>query len=296
VLAGTAGGGAATPRCFGAAARDPEHQPCDNPALRLSVVPSPADAQIEPSAPCTPVQRAAPAVCAFGVAADRAVAKIALVGDSHAVHWRAALAVVARANRWHGLSLTLSQCPFSDVTTTLPKPERAECIRWKEQVQVWLEQHSQVSTVFLSQNSSALVAPPSGQSVFEAQVAGYVSRWTALPASVRHLVVIHDVPHNRIGTLPCVQRTMVRRKPTGRACAVPRHAALTPDAAVAAAHRLMSPRVHAVDLTRFMCDRARCYPVVGGALVHRDIGHLTRVFATTLGPFLLRAIDRLRAS
>ena len=42
-----------------------------------------------------------------------------------------------------------------------------------------------------------------------------------------------------------------------------------------------------------MCDRTRCFPVVGGALVHKDRGHLTRVFSTTLGPYVLRALNQL---
>ena len=91
------------PSCFGAAARDPEH-PCVNPDLRLSVVPSPDDAQIEPSAPCKPVGKN-PDVCAFGARDSRAVKRIALLGDSHAVHWRAPLDVIARRHRWHALTL-----------------------------------------------------------------------------------------------------------------------------------------------------------------------------------------------
>ena len=47
-------------------------------------------------------------------------------------------------------------------------------------------------------------------------------------------------------------------------------------------------------MTRFICNRRRCFPVVGGVLVHKDIGHLTRLFSTTLGPFVLRALNRLR--
>jgi len=42
-------------------------------------------------------------------------------------------------------------------------------------------------------------------------------------------------------------------------------------------------------MTRFMCDRRRCFPVVGGALAFKDGQHLTDVFATTLGPYLLRS-------
>ena len=36
--------------------------------------------------------------------------------------------------------------------------------------------------------------------------------------------------------------------------------------------------------------RAGCFPVVGGVLVHKDVGHLTRQFSTTLGRYLLSAL------
>jgi hypothetical protein len=45
-----------------------------------------------------------------------------------------------------------------------------------------------------------------------------------------------------------------------------------------------------------MCDRENCFPVVGGALVIKDIGHLTRTFSATLGPYLDRAITRLQSA
>jgi hypothetical protein len=35
--------------------------------------------------------------------------------------------------------------------------------------------------------------------------------------------------------------------------------------------------------------------VIGGVLVHKDDHHLTVVFATTLGPYLLREVNRLVA-
>ena len=78
--------------CFGAAARDP-WKPCQNPALRRVVTPTPSQALLIPNAPCEPTQRAAlVSPCLFGVkGGDR----VALVGDSHAEHWRAALEVVA---------------------------------------------------------------------------------------------------------------------------------------------------------------------------------------------------------
>jgi hypothetical protein len=63
------------------------------------------------------------------------------------------------------------------------------------------------------------------------------------------------------------------------------------DPLVNAARALRSPNVKVIDLTRHFCDAKRCFTVVGGALVRHDTSHLTQLFAATLGPFILRALD-----
>src|SRR5215218_7782855 len=65
---------AAAAACFGAAARDLE-KPCVNRALSFTAVPSPYNAPLEPSAPCTPIQTSL-AACAFGVPRRRAAATV----------------------------------------------------------------------------------------------------------------------------------------------------------------------------------------------------------------------------
>jgi hypothetical protein len=283
---------AARPRCFGAASRDPEHV-CINPKLRYSVVPTPSEAQIMPGSPCTPIKRTRlTAICAFGVRSRRARATIALVGDSHAAHWRPALEVVARAKRWRALSFYRSQCQFTTAVTNLPEPARTRCIEWNKGVVRWFRAHPSVHVVFVSQNSYAGVTIPSGQDQFAAKIAGYSSAWHGLPASVRHIVVIRDTPKDLPGTQHCIQQAMARHEAPGLTCAVPRAKAIDRDAAVTAA-RIAAPRVQVVDLNRYFCDTRRCYPVIGGALVHKDDHHMTVVFATTLGPYLERAVDRL---
>jgi hypothetical protein len=280
------------PRCFGAASRDPEHV-CNNPKLEYLVVPTPSDAQIEPSAPCTPIKKTSETkICAFGVRSAKARATIALVGDSHAAHWRGAVDVVARAKRWRGLSFYRSQCQLTLAITSLPEPSRARCTRWNQRVLRWFRTHPRVSTVFVSENAYAGVTIPSGQDPFAAKVAGYTNAWNALPASVKHIIVIRDVPINAITTDACITRAIAQRQRAGVVCALPRSAAVVPDPAAVAATQLRSPRVQIVDLTPFMCDTQLCYPVVGGALVHKDGNHLTRGFATTLGPYLLRDLNR----
>jgi peptidoglycan/LPS O-acetylase OafA/YrhL len=280
------------PHCFGAAARDPQ-RPCHNPALRSIVVPTPVEAERMPNAPCRITERDERLrVCAFGLDPARARATVAVLGDSHASHWRPALDVVAKARRWHGLSITRTGCAFSLATPDVVPRARTHCNQWKRQVLDWFHHHPEVSTVVVAAHAGAGVVAPPDRDQFAVKREGYAKAWRALPSSVRHIVVIRDTPRMRGTTLDCVQETMDDRGRVGSACSVPRRLALQPDPQVAAASTAGSSRVRVVDLTRQLCDARTCPAVVGGALAFKDPDHLTPVFAATLGPFLRRDIDR----
>jgi SGNH domain (fused to AT3 domains) len=76
---------------------------------------------------------------------------------------------------------------------------------------------------------------------------------------------------------------------------VPRSDALEADPAVFAARVSNPRRVQFVDLTNVFCSPTRCFPVIGGALVFKDLHHFTLVFAQTLAPALGRELDRVSA-
>jgi peptidoglycan/LPS O-acetylase OafA/YrhL len=274
---------ASKPTCLGAAARDPV-RPCSNPRLRTVVVPAPIEAARTPNAWC---ERVSALDCRFGVPHPRG--QFAVIGDSHAQHWRAALQVVARARRWRGHSITRSGCELSLAPKPLPEPARSQCIAWNKAVPRWLANHPAVHTVYVAEK-----VPAAGELSFAAAERGYAAAWRALPASVTRIVVIRDTPEVLPGgeTLACVDRAMSAHRDAARACAVPRAKALAPDPAAAAARRMRSKRVRVLDLTRFFCDRRRCYPVIGGVLVYKDMHHLTKAYARTLGPYLLSSDDR----
>jgi hypothetical protein len=260
-------------------------------------VPSPAIARTLPNSPCTTIE-AGPPVCAFGVDAGHATETIAIVGDSHAGGLRAAVATVARAHGWRGLSITHSSCPLSTAVRALPDPVLFQrCADWKTRVFAWFQRHPEIHTVFVAGLSGGSgVLPAGGQDRFATAVAGYVGAWNALPPTVRHIVVMRDTPKARHTTAACIERAMALRRDAGIACAVPRSGALDPDPLVVAAARMRSPRVQVVDLTGAFCSDRLCFPVIGGALVFRDVTHLTAVFAATLGPFLQRQVDGLMGS
>jgi peptidoglycan/LPS O-acetylase OafA/YrhL len=281
------------PRCFGAAARDPRRT-CVDAKLSRTVVPTPVQAPKMDNSPCRLVESSGRLrVCAFGAAAAPGVRTVALIGDSHASHWRSALEVVAKAEGRRGLSITHTSCPYSAGTAIIPEPARTECVQWKAQLHAWLTRHPEVDTVFFGEHATATVVAPYGRSEWEAQVRGYRNAWAALPASVAHVLVMRDNPQMRGTTLDCVQRALERHHDAGRSCAQPRGRALHRDpAAVAAAHATGS-RVHTIDLARLLCDRRSCFPVIGGALVYKDIHHLTTVFSATLGPYVQRQVEAL---
>jgi hypothetical protein len=280
------------PVCFGAAARDPL-KPCANPALKLSVVPSPLTARKQKNPPCL-AQYAfvGKDICEFGHPAQGATGTIAVIGDSHASVWRVALETAALEHGWHGLRFGHASCPMSLATRRIREPDRSHCDRCRRAVLRYLKAHPEVTTVFVAQLSGGSgVVTRKGQDPFETEVKGYLDAWKAMPASVTRIYVIRDNPKTDSRTPRCVEDAVKTGMQPGPACAVPKREVLDRDAAAVAARRLDSPRVHELDMTRFFCGKALCEPVIGGVLVYKDATHLTGLYARTLGPYLARMID-----
>lgn len=262
------------PDCFGAAAVR-----CRNPALARLAVPAPRDALLMHDGPCAPYARPFGGTlvdpCEVGDRFAQRTARVALVGDSHARHLRAAVHVAAYARGWRAVVLVRSGCPFSTATYPGAPSLAAPCRRHSEETLRWLRTHPRIHTVVTSS------ATGRGMSA-----AGYAAMWSRVPSTVRRIVVVRDVPRAGGRTGDCVEAVLRRRGTTRGACSMARSQALLPDAQAEAA-AAAGGRVRVVDLTRQFCDTARCYPVIGGVYVYRDADHLNRVFSATLGPYLL---------
>ncbi|HET8759165.1 MAG TPA: SGNH hydrolase domain-containing protein [Solirubrobacteraceae bacterium] len=275
--------------CFGAAARAHPHA-CERWTSSRTATPDPRVADSLPGAPCDIIERRdVLSVCAFGREPSDAVATVALVGDSHAAHWRGALEVVAQAHGWRALSMMRSSCPLSKAVRDLDEPKFTLCRDWKELVFQWFREHPEIETVFVSGlTGGSGVVPARGRSRFRTAVAGFRRAWEALPPTVERIIVIRDTPKTRPDVTQCVERAIERGTLPNRACSTTRRDSLDVDAAMVAARKWPSPRVQSVDLTHYFCGRRRCYPVSGGVLVLRDQHHMTATYSTTLGPMLLR--------
>lgn len=295
----------AVPDCFAAAARDPE-RPCSNPALRLSARPGLTRALLTPTYPCegngsvgdfSKRIDGALYLCEFGTPADEAVRTVALIGDSHAMAWRAAVAGAFKRLGWRGVDMTRSHCAFSSTVRTLPEPEETVgCARFNVRVLDWLRDHPGISAAVVAHQTGGTpyYAAP-GLTAFQTETLGFQLAWSALPDSVEQVYAVRDNPANRSAydVAGCVGRARRAGVSPGPFCAQPRRESLRPDAFVGAVRALGDPRYALIDLSDFFCSRRKCFPVVGGALVTKDGRHLTRAFSASLGPYVARALRRV---
>ena len=268
------------PPCFGAAARAGESG-CANPALRRLVTPAPSDAELMPDLPCRPhhIRKYAPAVpCSFGALFAPGPTRLALIGDSHAMSFRATVEVAAQALGTKAVSLTQAGCGFGTEVYPGWPPVDKRCRQHSTQVLRWLRAHPSVHSVVLA--SSSLHGYTED---------GLAKLWSRIPDSVRHVYVVVDVPRVSYKTAGCVRAVRKRHAVSDGACPVARDEALPPDPAPGAVAQ-SGPRVHLIDLTRYFCDSTNCFPVIGGAYVYRDTNHMNLVFAPTLGPYLLEGM------
>jgi hypothetical protein len=279
------------PHCLGAASRDPLRR-CSNPTRTMTpdLDEIEAHALAAGSAGCDPI--AALGACVFGVSDREAQRRFALIGDSHTFHWRAALALVSQVERWRGYTVAAGGCFFSAVTAAFSPI----CDQYYGTVLAWLADHPEVDTVFMSSNADTPVGVPAGETYDSFKFGGFRDAFAAMPASVKHLVVLRDTPASSPATFDCMARAQAEHKRPGTTCPLARSVALRADLAVDTVKQLRDPRYEYIDMTHYFCGRRDCYPVIGGVRVNADIfGHLTATYMRSLGPYLLRDVRRLAA-
>lgn len=280
-------------RCFGAAARDLLH-PCVNAALRLLAFPRPDEAYTWENAACVRRRDAWRTAtfdpCTFGVTDGDERATVALIGDSHAIHWRGALEVVADAHRWRALTIARAGCPFSVQIPSSPALGPGACAQLHRETLAWLRAHRRVRTIFVSDWAQPPWGPMGGTDAYGGSAGAFRAMLGRVPRTVRRIYVLRDIPATRVSTPDCVATLRRLHRPLARACSVPRSTFLVPDPGAAAARG--RSRVRVLDMTRFFCGPRRCFPVVGGAYVYKDDNHMNALFAETLGRPLLDAMKR----
>ncbi|MBI5161998.1 MAG: acyltransferase [Micrococcales bacterium] len=267
-------------RCFGAAAI--AETGCALAGDRGVVVPSPAtsDQDLSPVWSGCSSESSTVRECVTGV---RGGTRVALIGDSHAHAWDAALVRLARERGWELHILVKNGCAFSRVAWPGSGPSDPErCAAWNTAVDRRLAEEPPYSLVFTSMRANDKSLP--GPDAVEVAAAGFARSWGPLIRRGATVLGIRDVPASTAGTRQCVDRNPRNT----RVCSLDQSEVLGRDYLALAAQRVPGARL--VEVTDLFCRDGRCPPVIGDVLVYRDAQHLTATYARSAAPYLWRRV------
>ena len=286
---------AASNPCFGAGATNPKNTGCGDPFRSpesLTLTGSDVWYYLDPGCRALPMPppMEGETVCRFS---DRPPTRtVALVGDSHALHYQGALISIAKQLNWQIVEFTKGHCPVLDAPVleydgTVEQPGWVDgCRQFADRVDEQLA-HLKPDYVFTSGDVDDMRFDQNPARSIEAGAQGFTEVWQRWAAEGMHVVVLRDVPSTGHVSIPDCLATNLGNPV---ACSQPRDRALPPDAITVAAQRNSSGLIKLVDLSNEFCDQSRCYAAIGGAVVYSDTSHITTQFSRSLAPFLLQAM------
>ncbi len=229
-------------------------------------------------------------VAEFG---DRASAvRIALVGDSHARQYFAALEELANNQGWALDVVSKSACSVQDPATyslTVNDPSFRYCKEWNQR----LAQHVAQNRYSLIINSNSTLVHDNNPAVaesFRLAIADWLDQG-------QQVLVLKDNPKppNRVNAADfrvCLEFA----DGDFEKCAIPIDVATAwGDALASAAETISHPNLRVFDSTSWFCDESLCPVVIDSVIVYRDTSHISDTFAKTLGDeFKHLLLDALR--
>jgi peptidoglycan/LPS O-acetylase OafA/YrhL len=238
-----------------------------------------------------------PPAAACRIGAERGVRTIALIGDSHALHWAPALEKAAQQRNWTVYVFSKGACPVADVAVWAwaLKGPYASCAQWRANMLERVSSIRGLDAVVIGryQDYRDLVLLGGDKRSDARTVAGpwkaaSARSFARLSEAAPRIIVLRDTPRPPEDVPTCLSRHLDDSQ-----CGFPRSSGTGLDAVLAAAEKDAAPdAVRFVDLTATICPTATC-PVVGpgGQVIFRDRHHLAATYSATLGTPLSDAIE-----
>lgn len=211
---------------------------------------------------------------------------IALLGDSHAVHWVPTLQVIAEYAGARVTVITKSACAINDLSERFELQQYQACTEWSEKaISRLLELNPDIAIFAHSRSSLSKIRKSRDESAVA--VAASLSRiWNKLEGAGVRVFAIRDTPSFSEDVPDCLAAAAAEECRVSRARM---DARLDPLVLAVKA----SPGVKLMDLTGAICDDDYCYGVVGNVVAWRDAHHMTETFARTLAPEMSRQMSPL---
>lgn len=207
---------------------------------------------------------------------------IAVIGDSHALHWMPALQLLAESQSIKLVLLSKSACAVG-LLHILNRDKQVDysCYEWNVHLREALL-HIKPDIIISSQSTRHVAAGVKNNLESKTKLRDALAAfYSDLIANGSVVVAIRDTPWMQRDIPECM--SVERREILD--CSTLREDALVDYDPVVMAARSVSG-VHLFDFTGALCEDSICPAVIGNVLVYRDRHHLTATFARTLAPAL----------
>ncbi|MDR1447922.1 MAG: acyltransferase [Candidatus Ancillula sp.] len=233
--------------------------------------------------------------------------RIALVGNSHAVHWQPAFAMFLDNAKWELTTYVASVC-----YTTLGVTERLEtsentngCRGFNEWAISEIQRQNYDLVVVSDLIGYKTVVDANGKEVEDGLEDGFTKMFEKFAQSGEKILVIKDTPPFTQNVPDCVEKNWdPQNKEKLTVCRGKKRSADDfGDAPYRAAENFSQKQdvgalMHTVDFDKYMCHEVAnkktiCEPVVGGVIARYDLGHITKTFSQTLSEPLFEVVDKI---
>ncbi|HUR12902.1 MAG TPA: acyltransferase family protein [Mycobacteriales bacterium] len=235
--------------------------------------------------------------CRFG---DRQGSKvIVLIGDSHANSWFPAVRRVAEQQHWQLYYWAKAACAYADVRqfTTIFNREYTECNDYRAAVLERIRALPRVDAVLVGRNYSfprILMddqgETPGGAAALRLWREGARRSFASLATLTPRVVVLRDTPRPGGDVPGCLSKNTAHPQ----SCAFPQNGHTHLDHSLVDEEEQALPpgdTVRYIDLTETICPADPCSVLSPtGAILYRDLHHLTARFSRELAPALTAAL------
>ncbi|CAA9313886.1 MAG: hypothetical protein AVDCRST_MAG61-1923 [uncultured Friedmanniella sp.] len=283
--------------CFGAPALgNPDDCP---PQTSGTIVPSPAQAvqdrydaehKLLHDQDCWATRRTfEPRTCVFGD--PQGPTEVALVGNSHAAQWMAAMDEIGAREGWRITTFFAHKCGNSDTEQDFGNTEQTQgCRAWVRWTTKEIRDGSYDMVVMSNRLSKEGKDQPPEQAR-EAFTRGYEAVLRQWQNSDLVVVGLHDTPWPG-ATIGHVPECLSENPDDYETCSGPRSKWEPSDPLHKAIETVDDRRIRSISLNDQLCGPTRCSAVVGGVTVYSDYSHLTTTYVKTLAPYLQRELVR----
>lgn len=224
--------------------------------------------------------------CEYGN--PNAAVRIAVVGDSHAVHWFPAFQELARRFDIRVVGIAKNACMTSGLPVyngALNRPY-TECNAWTRNVIDYLKRQD-FDYIVLSQSPGHYVDghKEEGKAANAKLIAaGMVEVWSELDGKDSKIALFRSTPWQPTEVRDCV----AGKSPPYQGCTAPPAKALFDDAISQLARLKHYPLI---DFTDLFCTADDCPAVIGNVFVYRDSHHVTATYMRTLAPMVASRLE-----